>query len=214
MKTLGKFAALLTIATTLVFISACGGNPAGAGVNAANAGKPFEEKKIEGNELKFSNDGSTLNFTAAKVSLTHKGGFKKFSGTVTTDKDGKEVVGISAEIEMDSVWTDDPAKTNEKLTNHLKTADFFDVPKFPKANFVATSITKDGDKYKVDGNFTLHGEKKGITFPANISVKDGEVTAKAKFKINRREFNINYPGAPNDLISDEVVIELDIKAKK
>ena len=54
--------------------------------------------------------------------------------------------------------------------------------------------------------------KKSITFPADISVSDSAVTVKAEFAINRRDFNINYPGMPNDLIRDNVVIKLDINA--
>ena len=62
------------------------------------------------------------------------------------------------------------------------------------------------------GNLDLHGVTKSISFPADIQISDNEVAVKAEFAINRKDFNINYPGRPNDLIRDNVVIKLDLKA--
>jgi polyisoprenoid-binding protein YceI len=53
---------------------------------------------------------------------------------------------------------------------------------------------------------------KSITFPAKIQVGDEAATVQAEFAINRKDFGINYPGKPNDLIRDNVVIKLDLKA--
>ncbi|MCB1134377.1 MAG: YceI family protein, partial [Verrucomicrobiae bacterium] len=65
----------------------------------------------------------------------------------------------------------------------------------------------------ISGNFTLHGVTKNITVPATVS-KDGEtIQITSKFDINRKDFGIVYPGKPDDLIRDEVVIELDLTAK-
>src|SRR5213076_3352646 len=95
---------------------------------------------------------------------------------------------------------------------HLKSPDFFDVQQFPIATFSATAIEESGAQQKVTGNLDLHGVTKSISFPANIQVADDAVTVKAEFAINRRDFNINYPGMPNDLIRDNVVIKLDLHA--
>jgi polyisoprenoid-binding protein YceI len=64
----------------------------------------------------------------------------------------------------------------------------------------------------VTGNLDLHGVTKSISFPADVEVSDEEVTLKAEFAINRRDFNINFAGMPNDLIRDNVVLRLDVKA--
>ena len=108
---------------------------------------------------------------------------------------------------MQSTWADD-----DRLTGHLKSPDFFDVQQFPVATFTATTIEQSGAPQKVTGNLDLHGVKKSVSFPANIRVANDAVTVKAEFAINRRDFNINYPGMPNDLIRDNVVLKLDIKA--
>jgi hypothetical protein len=53
-----------------------------------------------------------------------------------------------------------------------------------------------------------------VTFPATIVVAGDSASLEAEFTINRRDFALNYPGKPNDLIRDDVVIKLSIKAKK
>jgi len=108
---------------------------------------------------------------------------------------------------MESTWSD-----SDRLTGHLKNADFFDVPTFPTSTFVTTDIKKGTNGYDVTGNLTLHGETKSITFPADIQISDDQVKVSAEFFIKRFDFGIQYPGRANDLIRDEVVIRLDITA--
>jgi polyisoprenoid-binding protein YceI len=108
---------------------------------------------------------------------------------------------------MKSTWSD-----NGRLTGHLMSPDFFDVQNFPVSTFTVTGIEPAGAQQKVTGNLNLHGVAKSISFPATIQIRDDAVTVKAEFAINRRDFNINYPGRPNDLIRDHVVIKLDLKA--
>ena len=99
----------------------------------------------------------------------------------------------------------------------MKTADFFDVAKFPKATFVSTKIepnTAAGATHNVTGNFDLHGVKKSITFPATIQSTPEVVSVNAEFAINRKDFGILYPGKADDLIRDGVVIKLTLKVPR
>ena len=70
------------------------------------------------------------------------------------------------------------------------------------------------DGYEVTGDLTLHGVTKTISFPAVISLDGDTLSTKSEFYINRKDFNIVYPGKPDDLIRDEVVIKFDLKANK
>lgn len=149
---------------------------------------------------------STIRFIGSKVTGSHNGGFKSFSGKIGA-ANGRIVGTPEIRIGMESIWTD-----NNRLTGHLKSADFFDVEKFPVSTFTVTGIESSGAQQKVTGNLSLHGVSKSISFPANIQIADDSVTVKAEFAINRRDFKINYPGKPNDLIRDNVVITLDLKA--
>ena len=149
---------------------------------------------------------STIGFTASKVTRTHNGGFKKVAGKIPV-ADGKIAGAPEIKIDLTSLWADD-----DRLTGHLKSPDFFNVQKYPVATFAVTAVEGAGAQSKVTGNLDLHGVTKSISFPATIEIKDNNLLAKADFAINRRDFNINYPGMPNDLIRDNVVIKLDLKA--
>jgi polyisoprenoid-binding protein YceI len=150
---------------------------------------------------------SKVTFVGSKVTGSHHGGFNKFSGEITAPGAVIETAGVKVEIAMDSIFTD-----TERLTGHLKSPDFFDVAKYPTATFQSTQIAKVADGYQLTGNLTLHGVTKSISFPAKITADAAGATATAEFVIKRKDFNIVYPGKPNDLIRDEVVIHLEIKA--
>jgi len=154
-----------------------------------------------------------VEFTAAKVTRHHDGGFTKFNGAIDLVNGKVEESKVSVDIETSSVFTDTP-----DLTKHLQTPDFFDVQKFPKATFTSTKIVADSskgqDSYTVTGDLDLHGQKKSITFPATIQVTADDVSVKAEFSIDRKDFGIVYPGFANDLIRDDVVIKLDLKTPR
>jgi len=163
--------------------------------------------------LALSPDNSKVEFTASKVTMSHPGGFKQFSGTITLVGEKAENSKVTVDIDLSSVYTNE-----DKLTEHLKTPDFFDVAKYPKANFTSTSIVPDtakgADNYTVTGDLDLHGQKKSITFPATIKVTPDDVSVNAEFSINRKDFGIVYPGMANDLIRDDVVMKLTLKSPR
>lgn len=152
---------------------------------------------------------SKIEFTGSKVTGKHDGGFKKFTGYFTV-KDGAPVGNDhKVTIDMSSTFADD-----EKLTGHLKSPDFFNVEKFPETTFDVTELKKDSETaYTVSGNFKLHGVEKNISFPATVSQNGDTVAITSEFKINRKDFGIIYPGQPDNLIRDEVVIRLALEAK-
>ena len=152
---------------------------------------------------------SKVEWTGSKVTGSHDGSFTAFSGTI--DYAGAiEKSTVTIDIDTTSITT-----TPQMLLDHLKSPDFFDTAKYPKAQFVSTSIVqKEGTTYTVTGNLDLHGVKKAITFPATITANADAVEAKATFSINRKDFGINYAGKANDLIRDDVVIKLAVRGEK
>jgi len=152
---------------------------------------------------------SRIEWTGSKVTGKHDGGFQTFSGSVRSPDGTLEKATVSLEINVDSLYSDD-----ERLTGHLKSPDFFDVAKFPKATFASTAIRPDpsAGTHLVEGNLTLHGVTKGIAFPAKLALEGGAIRGSAEFPINRKDFGIVYPGKPDDLIRDEVVIRLTLDA--
>jgi len=152
-------------------------------------------------------ENSTIGFIGSKVTGKHDGGFKQFTGELQV-VDGKLAdTGNKIVIQMDSIWAD-----NDRLTGHLKTPDFFNVAQIPTATFETISITPGQTNSTITGNLTLHGVTKQISFPATIQVSDSAVDVNAEFFIKRMDFDVKYPGKPNDLVRNEVVLKLKVKA--
>jgi polyisoprenoid-binding protein YceI len=124
-----------------------------------------------------------------------------------------EESSVKVDIEASSVFTD-----TDDLTKHLQTGDFFDAGKYPKASFASTKIVADAAKgtnsYTVTGDLELRGVKKSVTFPATITVSPTDVAVNSEFSINRKDFGIVYAGKADDLIRDDIVIKLDLKAPR
>jgi polyisoprenoid-binding protein YceI len=146
------------------------------------------------------------------VTGQHEGSFKTFSGSVQLVDHAPEQSSVKVDIDMASVEVE-PAK----LAAHLKSPDFFDVAKYPKASFESTAIKAGGTNgatHTVTGNLTLHGTTRSISFPAKIQVNGDNVRVNAEFAINRKDFGVVYPGMPDDLINDSVLIRLNLGANR
>ena len=169
--------------------------------------------KPNGTQLAILPETSKVEFVGSKVTGRHDGGFKELKGFIDLVNDKPEDSRVAVEIDMKSVYTD-----ADGLTKHLQTGDFFEVTKFPKSSFVSTKIVPDtekGDgKYTVTGELEMRGVKKTISFPAAIIVSTDGVSVNSEFAINRKQFGIVYAGKADDLIRDDVVIRLDLKAPK
>ncbi|WP_434045031.1 MULTISPECIES: YceI family protein [Sorangium] len=155
---------------------------------------------------------STIGFVGSKVTGKHEGKFEKISGSITLVGGKAEGGKLSIEADTSSVKTD-----AEKLDGHLKSKDFFDVEQFPKASFTSTQIKAGGEKgatHTITGELELHGVKKAITFPATITEGADSVSGTAEFVINRKDFGIEYPGKQDDLIRDDVLLKLSLKAPR
>ena len=162
--------------------------------------------------LAITPENSKVEFVASKVTRSHNGSFKQFSGAIDLAPDNIPTSRVTIDIDTASVATD-----TDRLTAHLQKPDFFDVAKFPKGTFVSTKIEpgiKASTNYEVTGNFDLHGVKKSITFPAMITVTADSVSVTAEFAINRKDFGIVYQNIGDDLIRDEVVIKLTLKVPR
>jgi polyisoprenoid-binding protein YceI len=160
--------------------------------------------------MKIDGAASSIKFVGANLTTEHPGGFKTFSGTIVLEGSDVTKALVAIEIDMKSVYSDD-----EKLTGHLKSPDFFDVESHPSAKFTTTKIEAgEGGAHTVHGQLQLRGITKAISFPATITAADGKATASAKFAINRKDYKIEYPGKPDNLIKDDVVIELNLVASK
>lgn len=170
------------------------------------------------------NDKSTLNWKGFKPTGSHNGtvGISTANINVANDK----LAGGKFTIDMNSITCLDLPREGEygapKLEGHLKSADFFDVVKFPTATFEITDVkNSDEGKINVSGNLTLKGVTKNITVPATFGVANGFASLKSdSFKIDRTEFGIQYKSMKlADMIKDKSIDDLmemsfDVLAQK
>ena len=127
--------------TALMLVAGCG-NPATNKSQAVTgeAAPQTSPHTAGGQKYLITPQNSKIEFIGSQVAGSHNGSFQKFSGDI--DYTGNpETSHVSVDIDVASLNADDP-----KLTEHLKTADFFDVAKYPKATFVSTAIRPGGDK--------------------------------------------------------------------
>jgi polyisoprenoid-binding protein YceI len=214
-RTHGTAAAVHLALLLLLTGAACDNDPAkGKPVAKVEAPAEVTTQKLgsatAATKYVFSNAGSKIEFVGAKVTRKHDGAFNVFSGTVELVENDLAKSMVLVEIATASLTADDP-----KLTSHLKSPDLLDVEKYPKARFVSTAIRAGGEggaTHTITGNFELHGVTKSITFPAKATVTPQAVDATAEFAINRKDFGIVYPGMPDDLIKDEVLLKLTLHA--
>ena len=218
----------------VILLSACNNAPDSDKAVATDA---KEVASTGGTSLKVDTVTSKINWVATKVSAYHTGTINVKSGELKeTDS---TLTGGEFVLDMNSILVSGPAGSdpgmNAKLNGHLKSADFFDVEKSPEAKFVITDVkpfsgtVKDTtdprqesiNEYKVtnpthtvSGNLTIKGITKNISFPARITTTANEVDAIAKFNIDRTQWNIVYPGKPDDLIRNDIHLGISLKATK
>jgi polyisoprenoid-binding protein YceI len=192
--------------TTLLLIALALAGCENPAKNKPNAGvaAPVETSSVApatAEKYALNSSNTKVSWLGSKVTGKHNGNFEKLSGTLDLVPDALEKSRIVLEIDAASITSD-----NADLTKHLKSPDFFDVEKYPKTTLTSTSLTKDS----LTGNLDLHGVTKSITVPITVNVGAEKVSAKSEFVLKRKDFNIVYPGKPNDLIRDEVVVTIAI----
>lgn len=160
---------------------------------------------------------SYIGFRIVHMGLTEVvGSFRDFSGMINYDSKDVAKSSVNFTAKVTSVDTGVAPRDN-----HLRTADFFEVEKYPDMTFKSTKVKKTGDKLEVTGDFTLKGVTKQITIPFTINgmMKDQKGAVKmgisAQTSINRQDYNIKYGNKLPDgtlALSDTVKIDLQLEA--
>jgi polyisoprenoid-binding protein YceI len=131
-----------------------------------------------------------------------------------------QLMGGTVEIDMNTI-EDETHESNNKLVDHLKDPDFFDVKRFPFSTIAITKVVPiNGNTKKVTGNLTIKGITHPVTFPAKMIVKDGIVKANGKLAIDRTLWNVHYKSGKfydllaNQTLSDSIEFHMNIVARK
>jgi polyisoprenoid-binding protein YceI len=163
---------------------------------------------------------SSANFSIRHMMIAKvRGGFTRLSGQLKLDREDASRSAVEAVIDAASIDTREP-----KRDEHLRSADFFDVQRYPSITFKSKRVEKDGDGMKVAGDLTIHGVTQEVTLDVeglDSEMKDPwgnvKIGASATTQIKRKEFGLSWNAALETggvLVGDDVSITLDIQFVK
>jgi polyisoprenoid-binding protein YceI len=163
---------------------------------------------------------SAIHFSVRHMVVSKtRGRFTKFGGQIAFDPDDLSKASVEVNIEPGSVDTADAQRDG-----HLRSADFFDVEKYPAATFKSTRVEDRGDgTLRITGDLTIHGVTKQVVLDAIYegTGKDPWGGERAGFSastsIDRREFGLQWNKALETggvLVGDKVELTLEVEAVK
>ena len=164
---------------------------------------------------------TTAEFKVKHMMITNvKGQFTSVKGVLTLDENDITRSRVEASVEAASITTREADRDT-----HLKSADFFDVEKFPTLTFASTRVTQNGTgDLEVEGDLTIHGVTRKVVFavegptpPAKDPWGNTRLGASATTKINRKDFGLMWNAALETggiLVGDQVSITVDVQAIK
>ena len=169
---------------------------------------------------KYVIDGahSSVGFSVKHLGISSvKGKFREFSGFIMVDEKNLSQCSVEVEIRAASVDTD-----NDARDAHLKTADFFDVEKFPALTFKSTRVRKTRSGYVATGAFSMHGVTREISIPftgqkATDPSGKQRIGVDAGLTIDRQDYGVKWSKLMDTgglVVGNGVKIELAVEAVK
>ena len=162
--------------------------------------------------------------SSAQFSVKHlmvsnvKGTFSGVKGSVTFDPNNLPGSKVEATIDVTTISTQEP-----KRDAHLKSPDFFEVEKYPTMAFVSKQFFREGNRLKVKGDLTMHGQTKEVVFDVDGPTQEVKtpmgvrVGATVSGTINRKDWGLNWNRAIETggvVVGDEVKITIEVEATK
>ena len=157
---------------------------------------------------------STVGFSIRHIVSRTTGKFNDVKGAILYDAEDPTQSTVNATISMASIDTD-----NERRDGHLKSADFFNVEKYPSMTFVSSSVTAKGNVLMVTGDLTMHGVTNKVVLPVEVlgvgthpMTKASVAGFQADLVVNRSDFGVNTWTDAAGVLGDEVKVTLLVEA--
>jgi polyisoprenoid-binding protein YceI len=174
---------------------------------------------LRAESYKIDPSHSEVGFTIRHMVSNVRGRFNDFAGTVDMDPKAPQKGSVEFTIKATSIDTG-----NADRDKHLRTADFFDVEKYPEITFKSDSVKAAGkNKYDVTGTLTMHGVSKKVTLPVTYlgEGKDPWGNTRAGFetdtKLDRKAYGIVWNKAIDNggvLLGDDVNVSISLETVK
>jgi polyisoprenoid-binding protein YceI len=152
-------------------------------------------------------EASELGFRATSRLMNADGRFHHFRGDVAVDPRDLATARINLAIEAASIDTGIGLRDT-----HLRSADFFDVERFPTITFESQHVEAAGRRATVTGRLTVRGVTREIAVPVDVSVSDVALVASGELVMNRRDYGMSYNSFVNP-IGNEVRVSFTIRAR-
>ncbi len=151
---------------------------------------------------------SSVKFTIKNFGLKVDGSMKGLQGKITFNPAGLATASFTVSADATTINTN-----NGTRDTHLKKEEYFDVAKHPRLQFTSTKIlaTNNPAVFKMEGNITIKGITKLLSFPFRVVEKPDGYMFLGEFTINRRDFKV---GGNSLVLSDNLIVNLSVFAKK
>jgi polyisoprenoid-binding protein YceI len=163
--------------------------------------------RAESLRFRIQPEASEITFRATSRLMNAEGHFGRFSGDVVADPAGPTGARISLTIDAASLDTG-----IEMRDKHLRSADFFDIERFPTIAFESVRVEAAGRRATVMGRLTLHGVTREIAVPVDVQITETALVASGEFIVNRGEYAMNYNSFLNP-IGNEVRVAFTFRAR-
>lgn len=160
---------------------------------------------------------SEVNFQVRHLVTRVRGRFSDFAGAIAYNADAPETSSVTFTVQTASIDTNEPQRDT-----HLRSADFFEVERFPTMTFVSERIEKAGaDAFIVHGDLTIRDVTKRIALPVAFlgAAKDPwgneKLGFEAEIALNRKDFGLTWNAVLETgsfLVGDEVKVSLSLQA--
>ena len=169
-------------------------------------------------EFVFDKSHTSVGFRIRHWLTKVEGRFRDYDGRIWIDREDPAASKVELTIQAASIDTG-----NERRDNHLRSADFFEVEKYPAITFKSSKVESKGkDLYEVTGDFTMHGVTKTIVVPVRHTGfidlgKQQKAGFEITFPLNRKDYGITWNRAADQggvMLGDDVEIHVLVEANK
>ncbi|MBL4594608.1 MAG: YceI family protein [Flavobacteriales bacterium] len=196
------------------FLASCSDNGKQVEASDAVAVETVQTEKTV--EYKTIKNGSYLDWRASHLGGAQPRFGKMYVQTANILVNNGQVSNATILVDMNTMTVEsfgDDKESATKLAGHLLSPDLFNTETYPTSKFELTSIGEGAGEYtsSITGNLTILDVTKNITFDANVSVSDNEVSIMSEdFAITRQDWGIIYHTEGDEGVSSDYVIANDI----
>ena len=161
---------------------------------------------------------STAQFKVRHMMANTVGMFRDFDGNITIDRANPAQSGVEFTIQAKSI---DTGNTNRD--EHLRSADFFDVAKYPTISFKSTAVAKKSEnEFAVTGDLTMHGVTKRVTLPVTFlgfgrTARGEKAGFEIETTVNRKDFGIVWNKTLDEgglLLGEDVKVTINLEVDR